>query len=102
MIINFSYLVKVDTIQDSPATNVDCLYFFDLLSCGYIKVKGVMHMCPVLFNVGSWSVYSWGFMLAIAVIVSIYGIGKLFEKEGLDKENVIDMVLLMVVAVRYR
>lgn len=55
-------------------------------------------MCPVLFNVGSWSVYSWGFMLAIAVIVSIYGIGKLFEKEGLDKENVIDMVLLMVVA----
>ncbi|NLB89069.1 MAG: prolipoprotein diacylglyceryl transferase [Syntrophomonadaceae bacterium] len=55
-------------------------------------------MCPVLFNIGSLSVYSWGFMLAVAVIIGIYGVGKLFEQEGFDKENVVDMVLLMVVA----
>lgn len=55
-------------------------------------------MMPVLFNIGSISVYSWGFMLAIAVIIGIYGVGKLFEREGYDKENVVDMVLLMVVA----
>lgn len=55
-------------------------------------------MYPVLFHIGSISIYAWGFMLAIAVIISIYGVGKLFEQEGYDKEIVVDMVLLMVVA----
>ncbi len=55
-------------------------------------------MHPVLFKIGSISIYSWGFMLALAVLVSIYGVGKLFEREGYDKEKVIDLVLVLVVA----
>ncbi|HZK44420.1 MAG TPA: prolipoprotein diacylglyceryl transferase [Syntrophomonadaceae bacterium] len=55
-------------------------------------------MYPVLFKIGSFSVYAWGFMLAIAVIISIYGVGKLFEREGYDKEIVVDMVLIIVIA----
>ncbi|QGT98754.1 Prolipoprotein diacylglyceryl transferase [Candidatus Syntrophocurvum alkaliphilum] len=55
-------------------------------------------MQPVLFEIGSVEVYAWGTMLAIAVIIGITGVRKLFEKEGLDKEIVIDMVIVMVVA----
>lgn len=54
-------------------------------------------MYPVLVKLGPISVNSWGFMLAIAVVVSIIGVGRLFEREGYDREMVLDMVLLMVV-----
>jgi phosphatidylglycerol:prolipoprotein diacylglycerol transferase len=35
-------------------------------------------------------------MLAVAVLVAIWGIGRLFEREGYDKDAVFDMVILMV------
>ncbi|HPF44353.1 MAG TPA: prolipoprotein diacylglyceryl transferase [Syntrophomonadaceae bacterium] len=55
-------------------------------------------MYPTLFEVGPITVNSWGLMLAIAVIISIFGVGRLFEREGYDKEIVLDMVLIMVIA----
>ncbi len=54
-------------------------------------------MHPVLFQLGKFKVYSWGFMLAIAVIVAIVGIGRIFEREGYDRDMVLDMVILMVI-----
>lgn len=54
-------------------------------------------MHPVLFKIGSIPIYSWGFMLAIAVIVSVYGVGRLFEQEGYDKNQVVDLVLVLVI-----
>lgn len=55
-------------------------------------------MHPVFFKIGSISVYSWGFMLAIAVLAAIYGISRLFEREGYAKDMVLDMVIIMVIA----
>jgi len=53
---------------------------------------------PVLIKLGPVSVQSWGFMLAVAVILSILGISRLFAKEGYNKEMVLDMVIIMVIS----
>lgn len=55
-------------------------------------------MHPILFKIGPLTVYSWGFMLALAIIVAIWGIGKLFAQEGYDKERVLDITLVTVLA----
>jgi phosphatidylglycerol:prolipoprotein diacylglycerol transferase len=52
---------------------------------------------PILLNMGPIKVYSWGFMLAVAVLLSTLGIIKIFKKEGYDPDHVLDMVLLLVV-----
>lgn len=54
-------------------------------------------MHPVLLNLGRIKVYSWGFMLAFAVLLSVLGISKIFKEEGYDPDHVLDMVLLLVV-----
>ena len=54
-------------------------------------------MYPVLFELGSLKIYSWGFMLAIAVLIAIWGIGRLFDQEGYDKDAVFEMIILMVI-----
>lgn len=55
-------------------------------------------MYPTLFEVGPININSWGLMLAIAVIIAIFGVGRLFQREGYDQDIVLDMVLIMVVA----
>lgn len=55
-------------------------------------------MHPVLIKIGSISVFSWGFMLAIAMLVAIWGVGKLFASEGYDEEIVLDMVMVMIIS----
>lgn len=54
-------------------------------------------MYPVLFEYGSLRLYSWGFMLAVAVLIAIWGIGRLFEREGYDRDTVFEMIILMVI-----
>ena len=56
-------------------------------------------MYPVLFELGSLRLYSWGFMLAIAVLIAIWGIGRLFEREDYSKDAVFEMVILMVIRI---
>ncbi len=55
-------------------------------------------MYPVLIKIGPVAVYSWGFMLAVAVIVAIVGARALMRKEGWDEDMVLDLVLVMVLA----
>ncbi len=55
-------------------------------------------MHPVLISFGKLKVYSWGFMLAVAVILSIFGLRKMFKEEGYDPDSVIDLVMILVVA----
>jgi phosphatidylglycerol:prolipoprotein diacylglycerol transferase len=55
-------------------------------------------MHPVLIKIGSISVFAWGFMLAVAMIVAIWGVGRLFVKEGYDEEIVLDMVIVMIIS----
>jgi phosphatidylglycerol:prolipoprotein diacylglycerol transferase len=54
-------------------------------------------MHPILLQLGNFKVYSWGFMLAIAVIIAILGVGRIFKQKGYNKDMVIEMVILMVV-----
>lgn len=55
-------------------------------------------MHPVLISLGKFNVYSWGFMLALAVLVAIFGLTKLFKREGYDPDSVIDLVIILVIA----
>jgi len=55
-------------------------------------------MHPVLLQFGNFKVYSWGFMLAVAVIIAILGVGRIFEQKGYNRDMVLDMVILMVVS----
>lgn len=54
-------------------------------------------MYPVLFQIGNLKVYSWGFMLALAVLIGVVGVRRLFVREGLDSDAVYDLVLLVVI-----
>lgn len=58
----------------------------------------MMRMHPVLLTLGKFKVYSWGFMLAVAVIVAIFGLTKLFKREGYDPDSAIDLVIILVLA----
>lgn len=51
---------------------------------------------PILLNMGRIKVYSWGFMLAFAVLVCILGLSKVFKREGYDPEHVLDLVIILV------
>lgn len=55
-------------------------------------------MQPVLLEFGNIKIYSWGFMLAIAVIVAIIGLTKMFKREGYDPDSVLDLVIILVLA----
>lgn len=55
-------------------------------------------MHPILIDLGKFKVYSWGFMLAIAVILAIWGISRMFARERYRSEAVLDMVIIMVLA----
>ncbi len=54
-------------------------------------------MYPVLLDLGPIKVYAWGFMLAVAVLVAIYGISRKFKEEGYNPDHVLDMVIILVV-----
>jgi phosphatidylglycerol:prolipoprotein diacylglycerol transferase len=55
-------------------------------------------MQPVLLEFGNIKIYSWGFMLAIAVIVAIIGLTRMFKREGYDSDSVLDLVIMLVLA----
>lgn len=54
-------------------------------------------MHPVLLELGNFKIYSWGLMLAVAVIIAIIGISRSFDREGYNRDMVLDMVIIMVV-----
>jgi len=55
-------------------------------------------MHPILISIGWFNVYAWGFMLAIAVIIAIFGLSRMFREEGYDPDSVIDLVIILVIA----
>ncbi len=52
-------------------------------------------MHPVLIDFGIVKIYSWGFMLAVAVIVALIGLGWRLEREGYEKDLAFNIVLLL-------
>jgi phosphatidylglycerol:prolipoprotein diacylglycerol transferase len=57
-----------------------------------------MGMHPILLKAGKINIYSWGLMLAIALIAAFLGIGRLAAREGYEKEIVWDLVIIMAVS----
>lgn len=55
-------------------------------------------MHPVLFQYGWLHIYSYGFFVALGVLVATYLLVKRVEKQGRSPDLVIDLVLLLVLA----
>ncbi len=55
-------------------------------------------MYPILIELGRIKVYSWGFMLACAVLIAVFGISRKFKQEGYNPEHVLDMAIILVIA----
>jgi len=51
---------------------------------------------PVLFKIGSFTVYAWGAMLSLAVLLALWGISRIARREGYDSSMVLDLVILSV------
>lgn len=57
----------------------------------------MIRMHPILIDWGPIKVYSWGFLLAASVLISILGISRTFKQEGYNPDHVLDMVIILVV-----
>ena len=55
-------------------------------------------MFPVLFKIGSISIFSYGVMLAIAFAAGAFGLSREGKKAGLPEEKLLDMVMWILVA----
>lgn len=55
-------------------------------------------MHPVLFDLHFAKVYSWGFMMALAVILSIFVSGKMFKSEGYKSDHSFNIVLCLIIS----
>ena len=57
----------------------------------------VIFMFPVLFHIGPLTVYSYGLMLAIAVLVCTFFLMRDAEEFGIQKDWIIDLVFWTIV-----
>ncbi len=55
-------------------------------------------MHPIVFKIGELSVYSYGFMLALGVAVSLILVARQARKKGIDEEVVLDLAIISVLA----
>lgn len=55
-------------------------------------------MHPILFKLGDIAVYSYGFMLALGVAVSLALVIRQARKQGIDEEPILDLTIISVVA----
>ena len=52
-------------------------------------------MFPILLKIGSLTIHTYGFLLSVAFIVGLYTAARFGAKEGLDKNKIIDLGLLI-------
>ncbi len=55
-------------------------------------------MHPVLVDFGPVKVYAWGFMMAVAVLAAVFGIGRRFKQEGYDPDHALDLAIILVLS----
>lgn len=55
-------------------------------------------MFPILFSIGPVTVYSYGFMIALGVLVSFFLIKKDILKSGYDAESLSDLILTLLLS----
>ncbi len=54
-------------------------------------------MRPVLFYIFGWPVHSYGFMLAVAFLIAIIGVGRAVKKEDIKFETIIDLATWVLI-----
>ncbi|MGE5453558.1 MAG: prolipoprotein diacylglyceryl transferase [Methylocystaceae bacterium] len=55
-------------------------------------------MYPELLHIGPVTIYSWGAMLALALLVIAFLLNRRFREEGINPDYALDLILLCVVA----
>ncbi len=55
-------------------------------------------MHPILLKLGRFEIYSYGVMLAISFLIGIYWAMARAEKRGVDKNNIMDLSILVVLS----
>jgi phosphatidylglycerol:prolipoprotein diacylglycerol transferase len=55
-------------------------------------------MLPIIFRIGPVTIYSWGFMVALAALAGLFITIKYGEKEGLKPEIIIDIFVYVTIA----
>lgn len=55
-------------------------------------------MHPILIHIGALRVYSYGFFMALGILAAAYVLVKKVEKQDLDPQFVIDLVLILAIA----
>lgn len=53
-------------------------------------------MYPILFHNGNLTIYSWGVMLAVGVMISAYLLYRKFSEENIHPNHLMNIVLLSV------
>lgn len=53
-------------------------------------------MQPILLSLGKFNIYSWGFMLALAILIGTLLLVKKSNQEGIDGNTIIDFVIWIV------
>jgi phosphatidylglycerol:prolipoprotein diacylglycerol transferase len=54
-------------------------------------------MYPILFEWGGFKIYSWGFMLAVACLISVWGMNRMFRQQGYPAGLSLDLMLAVIV-----
>jgi phosphatidylglycerol:prolipoprotein diacylglycerol transferase len=55
-------------------------------------------MLPIIFRIGPVTIYSWGFMVALAVLTALFVTIKYGAKEGIKPEIIIDIFVYVTIA----
>ena len=55
-------------------------------------------MCPKLLEIGPFTLHTYGVMLALALLVSIYTAAWMAEKEGLQKKHIWDFGFIVIIS----
>jgi phosphatidylglycerol:prolipoprotein diacylglycerol transferase len=54
-------------------------------------------MKPILFSIFSWPVHSYGFMLAVAFLIGIIGVGRAARREGISFDAIVDLGIVVLI-----
>ena len=55
-------------------------------------------MYPILFKIGPVVIYSYGVMIAVAFLSSVYLLSRSASKAGIDSEKIIDLGLVLLIS----
>lgn len=55
-------------------------------------------MKPILWSLGPLSVYAWGTMLSLAVILGVIGARRLAVRAGIEPDRILDLAIWLVIA----